>query len=1294
MIGQLLNERYRIEAELGRGGMGVVYRAHDILLDRDVAVKVLSATALSDEGRVRLLREAQAAAKLNHPNIVSVYDVSEANHQSFIVMEYVPGRPLLDCRSDSFEEMLAVVRQVCAALAHAHAHGIIHRDLKPENIVIAADGSAKLMDFGLARTGDAPHITAEGTLVGTFAYLAPELVQGQPASPQSDLYALGVILYECVTGQLPFTGENMMEVLSQHLYATVIPPSTHNPGIPPVFESLIMRLLSKRADERPTSASEVLREIEKIAAHPAAALTRDASGELSALDRLVRGRLVGRDHELEEARALWQGAISGGQDSRVLLISGEPGIGKTRLVRELLTLAQLSRAAALSGECYAEGSAPYAPVAQVIQSAFAPIPLLSSPLASGVMADLITLAPSLRVRYPDIGPNPPLEAQAEQQRLYESVAEFCMALSPLLLVVEDVHWADGGTLALLRHLARRARAARARVLIVLTYREVELDDARALNDMLHDLNRERLATRIKLTRLSREQTGELLAAILAEESTREFLDGIYRETEGNPFFVEEVCKALIEDGKLTRENGRWQRSSMEEIEIPQSIRMAVQARVNRLPAPAQEVLRLASILGREFDFEALAAMSDLDEEALIEALETAERAQLITEIRVSPPLVGHARLSFAFAHALIPSALHEGMSGLRRQRLHRRAAEALERLHPDRLTSRELAPQLGRHYSEAGQWERAADYLLVAGERAREVYAYQEAIGYLQQALALLKEQASGELDRAARTAMKLGMLYHTTFDYQRSRQAFQDAFALWQRAGETQPTVSLPPAPHALRQYWHADIETLDPALANDATSIPLIEQLFCGLVELTPEMDIAPSLARTWEISSDGREYVFRLRGDARWSDGAPVTASDFEYAWKRVLSPATNSLFVEMLLDLKGARAFHSGQAPDPSTVGVRALDELTLLVELEEPVGHFLYLLAMAVACPIPRHVVEAHGEDWTAAEHLVTNGPFRLETWVRKERVVLVRNPDYRGRFSGNLSRVELDLIGSHTPEILLARYEADLHDIGQPEGPEMIEQARLKRTGEYTIAPAAHTSYVGLDTTRPPFDDVRVRRALVHAVDRQAIADVVWGGIVSPATGGFVPPGMPGHSPGIGLGYDPPKARRLLAEAGYPNGRGFPAIDAVSPSQGLVRRSEQYVQAQWRDNLGIHVTWEWLDWLAYKERLRTSAPHLHVMGWIADYPDPDTALRVAMHQPYCRWHNEQYERTLEAARRITDEAERTKFYRAADRLLIEEAAILPLFHGRYHQLVKPWVKRFPISPIGASYWEEVIIERH
>ena len=237
-------------------------------------------------------------------------------------------------------------------------------------------------------------------------------------------------------------------------------------------------------------------------------------------------------------------------------------------------------------------------------------------------------------------PNPPLEAQAEQQRLYESVCQFCLQLCALLLVVEDVHWADGGTLAILRHLARRVRALQAPVLIVLTYREVELDSSRALNDVLHDLSRERLATRIKLAGLSREATGEMLAAIFAEEVPAEFLDGIYRETEGNPFYVEEVCKALVEGGAPkwgARRRGApqlaprgwaigagpaWMRSRFRRASAWPSRRGCI-----RFHPPRSDTLRLAAIYGRDFDFAALRAVSDLDEESLIEALETAERAR-------------------------------------------------------------------------------------------------------------------------------------------------------------------------------------------------------------------------------------------------------------------------------------------------------------------------------------------------------------------------------------------------------------------------------------------------------------------------------------------------------------------------------------------------------------------------------------------------------------------------------------------------------------------------------------------
>jgi len=203
MIGEMLADRYRIDAELGRGGMGVVYRAHDTLLDRPVAVKVLSDSGLGTEGRARLLREAQAAARLDHPNIVSVYDAGETESMPFIVMQLVTGASLHDCGPLSLPQIIAVARQLCDALDHAHAQGIVHRDLKPENVMIFGSGErliAKLMDFGLAHSRDASRLTQEDTLVGTVFYLAPEQALGQPVDGRADLYALGVILYELTTG--------------------------------------------------------------------------------------------------------------------------------------------------------------------------------------------------------------------------------------------------------------------------------------------------------------------------------------------------------------------------------------------------------------------------------------------------------------------------------------------------------------------------------------------------------------------------------------------------------------------------------------------------------------------------------------------------------------------------------------------------------------------------------------------------------------------------------------------------------------------------------------------------------------------------------------------------------------------------------------------------------------------------------------------------------------------------------------------------------------------------------------
>jgi len=663
------------------------------------------------------------------------------------VMELVEGSSLRDHRPDDMHEILAIARQVCAALEHAHVRGIIHRDIKPENVLISNDllPVVKLMDFGLARSV-ASRLTPEGTPVGTVSYLAPEQALGEAVDGRADLYALGVMLYELTTSRLPFTADDPIALISQHLHAPLVPPRAHNEAIPAALDALIVRLLRKLPEDRPASASEVIQALERI---DSAEVDAAGAGEPSPLDRIVRGRLVGRERELAEANAHWRRAASGEVgEGRVLLISGEPGVGKTRFVRELATRVGVTGSGVLVGECYAEGGAPYAPIAQIVEAAL-DLTGLGDPsgLPRLVLADLITLAPSLRARYVDVPPNPPLDPQAEQQRLFESVVALFTYLAeraPLLLVIDDAHWTDGGTLALVRHIARRMRMRP--VMIVVTYREVELDEARALNEVLHDLNRERLATRLKLSRLTRDQTRDLLATMFAEDITPEFLEGIYHETEGNPFFVEEVCKALIESGKLTFADGRWHRPSMAELEIPQSVRVAIQSRVGKLPEAAQETLRLAAIIGREFDFETLKQTGELVEDTLLDALERAERAQLIGEVKRS------GQEAFAFAHALIPATLRESMSGLRRHRLHRHVASVIERLRPDDFEA------LGYHYGEAGDEERAHTYTIRAADRARKVYANADAIRLYTQALALMPADPEKDGDRfdllAARAAV------------------------------------------------------------------------------------------------------------------------------------------------------------------------------------------------------------------------------------------------------------------------------------------------------------------------------------------------------------------------------------------------------------------------------------------------------------------------------------------------------------------------------------------------------------
>ena len=646
----------------------------------------------------------------------------------------------------------------------------------------------------------------------------------------------------------------------------------------------------------------------------------------------------------------------------------------------------------------------------------------------------------------------------------------------------------------------------------------------------------------------------------------------------------------------------------------------------------------------------------------------------------------HPELEFMFRHALVQEAAYNSLLLEDRKKLHRQVGEAIERTYSDRLE--ELASTLADHFVKAEEIDKAVHYLILAGDKARDLHAHQEAINHYQQALELLKEQE--DYDQAARTQMKLGLTFHNAFDFQQARQAYEAGFALWQQAGEVKAD-SLSPAPHALRLAWD-DPVTLDPTRTHDVPSLSLEWQLFSGLATTGSDLDIAPEVAHSWEILEEGRKYIFHLRDDVHWSDGISVMAADFEYAWKRALDPADGSSLASQLYEIKGARAFHQGEMVEPDGVGVHALDPVTLVVEMEKPSGNFLYRMAWPLAFPVPRHIVTKYGDVWATPETIVTNGPFKLESWRPGEQMLLLRNPTYHGRYTGNVQRVELILRDDWPDRVEL--YEAgNLDSLALPLM-SVTDHIRQQHPGEYVSLPPVTTRSLGLVVSQPPFDDPRVRRAFALAIDRETYADEVAKGIVAPATGGFLPPGIPGHSAGIGLPYDPDRARQLLAEAGYPAGENFPAVEwLVEPGQETLA---EYLQVQWREKLGVELSWEAPERTELFARLYKQTPPMYLLRWSVSHPDPDyfTRIFIEVERLTNPWQSESFDKLVEEARRITDQKARMKLYRQADRILVEEVPIIPLVYEPNHLLVKPWVRKYPIAANAMPYFKDVIIEPH
>jgi Nif-specific regulatory protein len=752
-------DRFRVLKKLGTGQSGIVYKVQDTMNNKVLALKMLNPGKGDRDTVLRLKQEFSFARELNHPNLARVYDFGSAKLKDkrtgalgvryFFTMDYIEGTNIFHATRTArrkgygsqtaarartatdgqviWKNVYPLVVQICRALEYIHSRGLIHYDVKPGNVMVTGT-TVKLLDFGLARE----QITQDGEMIrGTIPYMAPEIIKGLQIDRRVDLYSLGVLLYEMITGRLPFDGDSST-VLGQHIADIPAPLQKLNKEIPGAFQRIVLKLLEKEPSDRFQGANDVIREINKSTGTRYRTETKEIRES-----RILTARFVGRKKELERLKKAFRNLKSRqeNQGARILLISGESGIGKSRLVQEFKSWVQLNKGTTLNGRCYESETIPYQgfiePLQKIVSYGSSEILAKYAPYVAGIV-------PGISKKVKRVKSLIPLEPPQEKIRLLDNLTRFITEVLTNkafagVFLIEDLQWADEDTIELLTWLARSAAlGTESSLLICGTYRTQELEQILPLKRMIDKIKAEKYCEEVPLGRLNESDTTSLVTSMLGklpDEVTRK----AYLSAEGNPFFVQEIARTLIANSVIRHENGIWQADikNLEKLEIPYQVEKIVSRRLATLDNESLRVASTASVIGKGFDSELLASASGCEQEELYRIITGLLRLEIFREKQT------HDRYEYEFAHTQIREVLYKRLTSPEKKALHEKVGNSLERIH--RGAEEVVVDRLAYHFIAAANKQKGVSYGIKTAKKSKKTHAHERSIDIYEAVLDLLQ---------------------------------------------------------------------------------------------------------------------------------------------------------------------------------------------------------------------------------------------------------------------------------------------------------------------------------------------------------------------------------------------------------------------------------------------------------------------------------------------------------------------------------------------------------------------------